>query len=163
MNTSLEKKVIAAIQGDIPVTQRPYRDLARKAGISEAEFIETLVRLKQSGIIRRFGATLRHQKSGYAANAMVAFMVDTDQVDELGEKMAAKKWVTHCYHRPPAADWPFNLYTMIHAATEDQCRKMAAEMAAQPGIQDHAVLFSRQELKKTSMVYFEEDEGGEAV
>ena len=158
MHTSLEKKVIAAIQGDIPVTEHPYRELARKAGISEREFIQTLSRLKESGIIRRFGATLRHQKSGYSANAMVAFKVDTENVDALGRKMAAKKWVTHCYHRPPADDWPYNLYTMIHAATEGKCREMAAEMASEPGVLDHAVLFSRQELKKISMVYFEEDD-----
>jgi DNA-binding Lrp family transcriptional regulator len=159
MHTPLEKKVISAIQGDIPVTDRPYRALAEKAGISEQDFIQTLHDLKKSGIIRRFGATLRHQKSGYSANAMVAFRVLEERIDQLGEKLAAKKWVTHCYHRPMAEDWPYNLYTMIHAGTEDECRKMAAEMAREPGVVDHAVLFSRRELKKVSMVYFEDEEG----
>ena len=70
--TDLEKKVIASIQGDIPIVSRPYQALAAEIGIEEETLIETLRNLTDRGVIRRFGATLRHQKSGFQANAMTA-------------------------------------------------------------------------------------------
>ena len=39
--TDIEKKIIAAIQGDIPITKRPYLEISRKLGISEEFFLET--------------------------------------------------------------------------------------------------------------------------
>ena len=71
MLTELDKKIIASIQGDIPITERPYLEIAEKLGISEEILLESLQKLCDNGVIRRFGATLRHQKTGYEANAMV--------------------------------------------------------------------------------------------
>jgi hypothetical protein len=39
MLTELEKKIIASIQQDIAVTERPYLDISKKLGISEKTFI----------------------------------------------------------------------------------------------------------------------------
>ena len=76
MLTELEKKVIASVQQDIPVTKQPYLEMATSMGVSEKTFLKTLQGLCDKGVIRRFGATIRHQKSGYTANAMVAWQVD---------------------------------------------------------------------------------------
>ncbi|RTZ97291.1 MAG: Lrp/AsnC family transcriptional regulator [Deltaproteobacteria bacterium] len=154
MLTSLEKKVIAAIQGDIPITPTPYRDMAKKLDISEEEFLNTLRALCKQGVIRRFGATLRHQKTGFAANAMTAWKVDEARVEEIGKKMAAHSAVSHCYRRDPAPDWPYNLYTMIHAPDITTCRDIARQLSAATGVKTYKQLFSHRELKKTSMVYF---------
>lgn len=157
MLSEFEKKIITAIQGDLPVTERPYRKIAREIGISEEELIAALTDLCRRGIIRRFGATLRHQKSGLTANAMVAWQVDEAVVDQAGEILAAFAAVSHCYRRDPAPGWPYNLYTMVHARDEKQCLDITQNMAAQAGIENYAVLFSRKELKKTSMQYFDDE------
>jgi len=158
MLTELEQMVIASIQADLAVTERPYLEISQKLGISEAVLLETLNRLCKHGIIRRFGATLRHQKTGYTANAMVAWKVSEDRVEEVGRQMAAFRQVSHCYRRNPARGWPYNLYTMVHAINEDSCRAIAREMAKAAAVDSYTLLFSRQELKKTSMVYFPSDE-----
>ncbi|MFH1980440.1 MAG: Lrp/AsnC family transcriptional regulator [Pseudomonadota bacterium] len=158
MLNDIEKRIISAIQGDIDIVARPYEGIARDLGISETDLLEALRDLCDRGVIRRFGATLRHQKSGFSANAMVAWQVDTDRVEVVGPVMAAFDTVTHCYCRPPAKDWPYNLYTMIHAASEAACHTMAAEMSRKTGISDYTLLFSRKELKKTSMAYFDDDD-----
>jgi len=75
MPNDLEKKVIAALQGDIPVSPRPYLEIAEMIGVDEDTVLSVLKDLYQRGVIRRFGATLRHQKSGFNANAMVAWQV----------------------------------------------------------------------------------------
>ena len=154
MLTELEKKVIALIQGDIPVTQRPYLALAERIGITENQMIEILTGLDQKGIIRRYGATLRHQKSGYTANAMVAWQVNEERTDEVGEKMAGFREVSHCYRRNPQKLWPYNLYTMIHAKSEADCLETAKKISEAISVPTYTLLFSKKELKKTSMSYF---------
>lgn len=154
MLTDLEKKVVAAVQGDIPICKHPYRELAEQIGISEEEFLTELKALDDRKLIRRFGATLRHQKSGYTANAMVAWIVDEDRVEAVGKIMAAFRQVSHCYRRDPAPDWPYNLYTMVHAMSEASCRETAAAMAAETDVATYTLLFSVREFKKTSMNYF---------
>ncbi len=154
MITEIEKKIIALIQGDIPITKQPYLELSKKIGIEEEALLGILQRLVDRGVIRRFGATLRHQKSGFTANAMVAWKVDDNRIAEVGEVMAGFKEVSHCYQRSPAPDWPYNLYTMIHAASESSCREIAASMSKKAAVEDYTLLFSRRELKKTSMTYF---------
>jgi len=154
MLTKLEKTIIASIQEDIAVTSRPYLEIANKLGVSEKALLETLQSLCERGIIRRYGATLRHQKTGFTANAMAAWQVDEDQIDRVGRKMASFREVSHCYRRNPTDRWPYNLYTMIHASDEDACRQSAQNMSAATSIENYTLLFSRRELKKTSMVYF---------
>ena len=154
MLTEIEKKIIAAVQADLPITEQPYAELARNMGLSEDEFMQILQRLCDRGVIRRFGATIRHQKSGFEANVMVAWIVAEDQMEAVGSKMATFKQVSHCYRRSPNGDWPYNLYTMVHAKDESTCREIARQMAQTAGVEDYALLFSRKELKKTSMTYF---------
>ena len=158
MLNELEKKVIAAIQGDIPVCERPYRELAQGIGLSEETLLATLADLRRRNLIRRFGATLRHQKSGYSANAMGAWQVAEDRVEAVGAIMAACRQISHCYRRNPTPDWPYNLYTMIHADSEEACWEIARGMAAKAGVEHYTLLFSRRELKKTSMTYFPPEE-----
>ena len=154
MLTELEKKIIAFLQEDIEITARPYLGIARKLEISEQVLLETLQSLCERGIIRRYGATLRHQKTGFTANAMAAWQVDEERIDDVGTKMASFREVSHCYRRNPTERWPYNLYTMIHAGDEDACRQTAQKMAEAASVDTYTLLFSRKELKKTSMIYF---------
>ena len=154
MLTDLEKKIIASLQEDIEITEKPYLQIARKLEVSEKVLLETLQNLCDRGIIRRYGANLRHQKTGFTANAMAAWQVDEDRIDEVGNKMASFLEVSHCYRRNPTDRWPYNLYTMIHASDEDACRQTAQSMSEATSVETYTLLFSRKELKKTSMVYF---------
>ncbi len=154
MLNETEKKVIAAIQEEIPISRQPYLEMAERIGLSEETLLTTIRDLCRRGVIRRFGATLRHQKSGYQANAMTAWQVNEERVEAAGRIMAACPQVSHCYRRDPVPGWPYNLYTMIHAADEQGCRQVADAIAAEAGIDTYTLLFSRQELKKTSMHYF---------
>jgi DNA-binding Lrp family transcriptional regulator len=158
MLTELEKKIIASIQQDMAVAERPYLSIAQDLGISEAQLLDKLKDLCDREVIRRFGATLRHQRTGFTANAMVAWKVDEDRIEAVGQKMAAFQQVSHCYRRNPSRDWPYNLYTMVHASDEQSCYETARKMSEATSMKDYALLFSREELKKTSMVYFPSNE-----
>ena len=154
MVDEVDKKVIRLIQGDLPLAPRPFAVLAEAVGISEETCIETVRDLKKRGILRRFGATLRHQEAGFSSNAMVAWHVPEQRVREVGETLAGFREVTHCYQRKSRENWPYNLYTMIHGSSREACLEIAARMSETAGVEDYDLLFSEKEFKKTSMQYF---------
>ena len=157
MLSPLEKRLILALQRDLEIEPRPFLDLAGRLGLEEEEVLAAIRGLMDKGYIRRFGATLRHQKSGYEANALVAWSVPEADLKPIGRQMAAQRAVTHCYARRPAPAWPYNLYTMVHGRTREECLEIAARMARETGLSDYQVLFSESELKKTTMRYFREE------
>ena len=154
MIDELDKKIISLIQGDLPLDPRPFAVMAARIGITEDEFVDRVKAMKEGGIIRRFGATLYHQEAGYSSNAMVAWLVPDDRIEDVGKMMATYREVTHCYQRRPQKDWKYNIYSMVHGDTRDECIRAAKHISRQTGIDEYAVLFSEKEFKKTSMQYF---------
>jgi DNA-binding Lrp family transcriptional regulator len=153
--TETEKRILALAGADLPDSPTPFADIAAAAGCSEAEVLELLSRLKDGGIIRRFGATLRHQKAGYGHNAMVAWRVDDeDEAQRVGKLMADRPEISHCYIRRTYPQWRYNLYTMIHGKNPGDCQQVVAAISAATGVADYQILQSVRELKKTSMRYF---------
>lgn len=154
MIEELDKKIIGLIQGDLPLTSRPFSALAKKIGMTEKDFVDRVANLKKRGVIRRFGATLRHQEAGFSANAMIAWHVSDDRIDEAGKILAEFREVTHCYQRKSRKDWKYNLYTMVHGSSRDECYRIAERMSRAVSIHDYILLFSEKEFRKTSMEYF---------
>jgi DNA-binding Lrp family transcriptional regulator len=85
---------------------------------------------------------------------MVAWIVPDDKIEDIGEMMADFREVTHCYQRKPQNDWRYNLFTMVHGDSKDECYEIARRMSKTSGINEYALLFSEKEFKKTSMEYF---------
>lgn len=152
--TPTESAILRLAGGDLPDSATPYADIAAETGTDEATVLELLRELKEEGAIRRFGATLRHQKAGYSSNVMVAWNVPEDIVLGVGEKMAENSAVSHCYWRKPQKDWNYSMFTMVHGRTKEECLEAVRAMSEESGITDYALLYSLRELKKTSMKYF---------
>jgi DNA-binding Lrp family transcriptional regulator len=156
MLTRIEKNIVKALQDDLPLCPKPFQAIAERIGISEDELVAEIHRLKEQGIIRRFGAIVNHRNLGIAANAMVVWRVPRDKAQEIGEIMAAFPEVSHCYERPTYPDWQYNLFTMIHGKSRYECERVIAQISEQTGIKEYKQLYSTQELKKVSMKYFSE-------
>lgn len=153
--TETEKRILALAGADLPDSPTPYADIAVQAGCTEAEVIGLISRLKEDRVIRRFGATLRHQKAGYGHNAMVAWRVDDPDVAlRLGAIMAERQEISHCYIRRTYPQWKYNLYTMIHGKNPGDTTRVVEELERDTGVTDHQTLASLRELKKISMRYF---------
>ena len=153
--SAAERAALAIVQGNIPDTLTPYADIAAQAGMSEGQVLDLLSRLKESGAIRRFGASIRHQRTGWTHNAMIAWVASEEEAALCGPIAARHPRVSHSYYRPSAApDWPYTLYTMAHGRSEAECLGVAQDLLAAWPLTDYAVLRSVKELKKTSMTYF---------
>jgi len=163
MITQTDKKIISVIQGDLPLHPAPFAVLAERIGMTEKALLERIRHLKAEGIIRRFGATLRHQEAGFSSNAMIAWLAPDNRIEEIGLIFARFREVTHCYHRVPQKDWPYNLYTMVHGGNREECRQIAERLSRAAGVSNYLLLFSEKEFKKTSMAYFSENTNDETV
>ena len=114
-----------------------------------------------TGRMRRFSAVLHHRTAGFRANAMGVWagpQDDDQELDRLGRIMAGFRAVSHCYQRPSYPDWPFNLFTMVHGKSVDDCEAVLGEIAAATGIQQRDALYSSVEYKKVRVRYFTGDE-----
>ncbi|MDR3205158.1 MAG: Lrp/AsnC family transcriptional regulator [Deltaproteobacteria bacterium] len=149
-----EKKLIYLLSGDVGLSPSPYAELSSKLGLSEDQVLTMLERFRDKGLIRRLGAIVVHQRSGFTHNALVAWLVEDDDLDRAGEAIAALPYVSHCYYRSPAPDWPYNLYSMIHARNAQELSKHLSEASVESKASDWRILTSLRELKKSSMRYF---------
>lgn len=154
MLDALDKKIIAAMQVEFPLVAEPYKEIAKRIGISEEELLERLSSYRQSGKIRKMGAVLKHREVGFSANALCAWLVPEERIEEVGQIMMRHPAITHCYSRIPQPEWPYNFYIMLHAHSREECRTMAAELAQATSLNQYTMLFSTKEWKKTSMRYF---------
>ncbi|MGE4504911.1 MAG: Lrp/AsnC family transcriptional regulator [Desulfovibrionaceae bacterium] len=152
--TDTERRILALAGTSLSRGPQPFKDIAREAGCTEDEVLALLARLKEQHVIRRFGATLRHQKAGYGHNAMVAWIIGERDPDEVGKLMAAQPEISHCYRRRTYPEWEYDLYTMIHGKNPGDCAEVAARLSEATGLKQYAILNSIKELKKSSMRYF---------
>lgn len=155
--TELDKKIIRVLQGDFPLVSDPYQVLADEAGVSKEEFLARVKKMEESKVIRKMGAVLRHREVGFSANVLVAWAVPAERLDEIAEKMAENPSVSHCYDRNTAPDWPYNLYTMVHGHSREECESIVRGLGQECGGPEHTMLYSKKEWKKTSMKYFVEE------
>lgn len=150
------RRVVLATQDDIEIVPNTFELMAGRAGMSVDDLISALFELKKNGILRRFAAILRHQKAGFVANLMAVWKVPHEKVDELGPRMAATRAVSHAYQRPVYPDWPYNVFTMIHGKSKEDCETIAAHISEKTGVTDYAKLYSTREFKKTRVRYFDQ-------
>jgi DNA-binding Lrp family transcriptional regulator len=152
--SELDKKVTRALQGEFPLVAEPYKEMAETIGISEELFLERVQALEEQKKIRKMGAVLRHREVGFKANVLVAWVVPQERLDEVALQMASHPAVTHCYDRTTAPGWPYNLYTMVHGRSREECEAIARELGEENGVTERTMLYSKREWKKTSMKYF---------
>jgi len=154
----LDKAVIRATQGDLPVVSEPYADAARELGMEVDALIAHLEGMVERGLLRRVAAILFHRRAGFSANGMGVWKVPEDQILEAGRRMAAFRGISHCYERPTYADWPYQLFTMAHGRSKEECDAILDAVRDEVGcIEDRATLYSSTEFKKVRLLYFTDD------
>ncbi len=148
--------LVRALQNDLPLLAEPFAALGAPFGLDAAALLDAAHRFRQSGIMRRYGATMRHRAAGFEANAMVCWEVDPERVEEAGLAAAEHRGVSHCYERPVFSGWPFQLFTMLHARTPAELAREIDDLHAAIRPARHAVLNTVREFKKVRLRYFDE-------
>jgi len=152
--TPLHYEIIKRAQHDIAIESEPFKKIITDLDITYTQFFAILLELQEAGVMRRFASILNHRKAGFNANAMVVWDVDAQKGEAIGEAAAAFSAVSHCYLRPKYANWPFNLFTMVHGKTTEETNGIIDEMAKEIEAKSHMPLYSSREFKKVRIEYF---------
>ena len=154
---NIDKKIIKALETDIPLTLNPYQQIAADLNIEQAELLRRLQKLKERKILKRVSGILHHRDSGYQANGMFICHFNKKEIDKAGQEISKLEAVSHCYQRQTYQNWPYNFYAMMHAKNKEELENKIKELVADYEIEDYQILYSIEELKKTSMKYFSSD------
>ncbi|RAV06353.1 AsnC family transcriptional regulator [Paenibacillus sp. YN15] len=152
--TEQDIRMIRELQKDLPIVPRPFDQWAANAGVTVQELLEGARAFVEKKQMRRYSAVLNHRKAGYTANGMGVWVVPPERTDEVGYRMAEFKAVSHCYLRPVYEDWPYNIFTMVHGRSVDECESILQAIEDETGIRERITLYSTKEYKKTRVSYF---------
>ncbi len=155
--TEEDKSFIRELQKDMEIIDEPFVKAANNLGITEQELFAKMKHYEDWGVMRRFAAILRHRQVGFTANGMIVWQVPKDRISEVGGMLGSFPQVSHCYERPTYADWPYNVFSMIHCKTHEEANEMAKTIQDQIHVDDYRILFSSREFKKTRVEYFVEN------
>jgi DNA-binding Lrp family transcriptional regulator len=156
--TAAEIECIRLLQNDLPLQPRPFEVLARTSGVGADELLAAARTLQKRGQIRRFSATIAPRKAGFVASAMGVWVVPQGAEDEYGAKLAQHRAVSHCFQRPVHEDWPYNLYTTVHARSVDECESVIQDLAIDTGLTQKQALFPTKEYKKVRITFYSPEE-----
>ena len=118
--------------------------------MDEARLIAVLEELLATNKIKRIGAIPNHYALGITANGMSVWDIADDNATRIGRLLAQRPEISHCYRRPRAAGWPYNIFGMVHGRDRAAVCETVEKIGRELGIIDrpHDVLFSTRLLKK---------------
>ena len=100
-------------------------------------------------MIRRFGASIKPNNIGFSANALVAWKVPENRVQEIGDYLSKYQEISHCYERKTVLGrWDYNLYTVIHGREREVVQRMVKEISEGIAINEYKILYSTRDLKR---------------
>ena len=147
--------VVRELQKDLPLIPEPFAPAAQRLNMSYDELFAMAEELKEAGVMRRFATILNHRRAGFTANAMSVWNVPEERAEELGRTIAEFRAVSHCYLRPKYPNWPYNLFAMVHAKSQEACDEVIEEIAKEAGLTEYGKLYSTREFKKQRLIYFD--------
>lgn len=122
----LDRAIVNGLQGEFPVSERPFLEAAARLGMSEEELIERIRRLLDEGILTRFGPLWQVERLG-GAYALAAMKVPRAEFESVAEKVNALPEVAHNYEREHAFNMWFVLATETPQALSDAADRIERE------------------------------------
>ena len=150
-------EIIKLLQKDIEPLYEPFEHIVNSLDITYDKLLEKVNKFQESGVLRRFASILYHRKAGFRANAMVVWNVDEDDAEEIGQKIASYKAVSHCYLRPVFPNWQYPLFSMMHAKSKEEIDEIVRDIVDELGIKKYQYLYSLREFKKQRIKYFSQE------
>ena len=129
-----DRRILDRLQQELPLTHRPYRQVAEELGLDEADVLGRVTRLREEGIIRRLGPILDQDVLGRSTTLAVV-RVPPERVDDVGAIVSQHPRVTHNYLREgKGTRIPYNLWFTFTAATDEKLAQGLRGMSQQVGL-----------------------------
>jgi DNA-binding Lrp family transcriptional regulator len=118
------EQVLAALADGLPVTLRPYAEVAVRTGLPEAEVLAALRSLRDTRVVRRIGARFSAASLGYQA-ALGALAVPEDRSDDVAAMLGALPNITHVFE----LDDRYRLWYVLSTASRTRLEMVESELA----------------------------------
>ncbi len=126
---SLDRAVVNALQQGFPVSERPFRDAGTLLGLGEDELIARIGKLRENGVLTRFGPLYQAERLG-GAYALAAMRVPQAEFERVAEAVNALPEVAHNYER----EHEFNMWFVLATETHDGIARAAAQIERATGL-----------------------------
>jgi DNA-binding Lrp family transcriptional regulator len=138
----LDRAILNEIQSQFPLVSRPYAEVARRVGASEAEVLGRVQAMFDSGVIRRIGANFTSRKLGYTST-LVAARVPPEQLGKFVQAVNHYPGVTHNYLRRHH----YNVWFTLIADSEARLKQILVEISRETGVEEILSLPARKIFK----------------
>ena len=122
------RALIDQFQRDFPLLNRPFAEIGRHIGLSEAETLRRLADLVACGAVTRIGAVVRPHAAG--ASTLAAVAAPAGQLEEIAARINACAGVNHNYERENA----YNLWFVVTGRTQDDVERSLADIEQATGL-----------------------------
>ena len=120
-----DRRLINAIQGEVPLSERPFAEVGVLLGLAEDEVIARLQSLLDDRVLTRFGPMYQIERMG-GAFCLAAIAVPEAQWTSVVEAVNAFPEVAHNYRREHALNMWFVLATETPEGIADCARRIEA-------------------------------------
>ncbi|SNR80144.1 transcriptional regulator, AsnC family [Humidesulfovibrio mexicanus] len=124
-----DKEILDIIQSNFPLDPRPYAVVGEAVGLTEAEVLARVRRLKGEGVIRRMGANFGSRQLGWKSTLCGA-EVPQDKLDAFVAEVNRHPGVTHNYLR----DHRFNVWFALIAPSSEAVEDTLADITDKTGV-----------------------------
>jgi DNA-binding Lrp family transcriptional regulator len=125
----LDRAIINALQGGFPVSDHPFADVAAPLGLTEADLIARIGRLRADGVLSRFGPMYNADRFG-GHNTLVAMQVPAERFDAVAEIVNSFPEVAHNYAR----DHALNMWFVVAGESRADVDRVLTEVEAKTGL-----------------------------
>ena len=130
---AVDRQIIAKMQGDFPLCERPYAAAAAALGIAEDELLSCLQRLLDTRVLTRFGPMMQVERMG-GAFVLAALAVPEARYDAVATLVNALPQVAHNYRREHA----FNMWFVLATETPAGIAEAIARIEGDTGLKVRA-------------------------
>lgn len=123
----VDAALIDGYQSGFPIEERPFRRVATDLGIDEAAAVDRVHTLRETGIVRRFGAVLNPPVIG--SSTLAAVQAPADRFDEIATIINDYRQVNHNYAR----DHEWNMWFVVTAGSQDARDEILTDIQRRTG------------------------------
>ena len=125
---ALDKRLLNEFQRDFPLSPTPYADIAARLDVTEAEVLDALRRLSESGAISRVGPVIRPHAIG--ASTLAALRVPPERLEAVAALVNGYPEVNHNYEREHA----YNLWFVLTAPSKQRLAEVLRDIERRTGL-----------------------------
>ncbi|WP_434515445.1 Lrp/AsnC family transcriptional regulator [Dechloromonas sp. ARDL1] len=130
---AIDRAIIDTLQGDFPLSERPYAEVAQRLGVVEADLLARLKRMLDDKVLTRFGPMFQIERMG-GAFVLAALAVPEERYETVAAQVNALPQVAHNYRR----EHLLNMWFVLATEKPEGIAEAIAQIEADTGLPVHA-------------------------